>query len=198
MTTQPCQKCGEVPATQGVGPLMVCDSCAEVLRRTYEWFQNVTSIPNRQEIIESIVAEDSRFSAEVYEFTAEAMERALSEWVPKQDTGMQKAFEEWFSKHGIDEFSFETQKAKEMPVGGLTDMKIPSEQLVVALRRLASERFGKCATATFNSWGITRWQDFAEVVSRMQEADISLFPILAFNRDDFKSRGVLDDVFPET
>ncbi len=77
------------------------------------------------------------------------------------------------------------------------DAKMPSKQLVVALRRLASERFGKCAAATFNLWGVTRWQDFAEIVSRMQEAKVSLFLILVLNKEDFKSRGVLDDVFPE-
>jgi len=110
---------------------------------------------------------------------------------------MQKAFEEWFSKHGIDGFSFETQKDKETPIVELAEMKMPSKQLVVALQRLASEQFGKCATATFNSWGVTRWQDFAEIASRMQEAKIPLFGLLTFNREDFKSRGVLDDVFPE-
>jgi uncharacterized repeat protein (TIGR04138 family) len=77
------------------------------------------------------------------------------------------------------------------------DVKMPSRQLVVALQRLATERFGKCATATFNLWGITRWQDFAEIVSQMQEAKVSLFASLAFDKEDFKSRGVLDDVFPE-
>ncbi len=75
--------------------------------------------------------------------------------------------------------------------------EMPSNQLVVALQRLASERFGKCAAATFNLWGVTRWQDFAEIVSRMREARVSLFLFLAFDKEDFKSRGVLDDVFPE-
>jgi uncharacterized repeat protein (TIGR04138 family) len=91
----------------------------------------------------------------------------------------------------------ETQKDKETPIEEIADMKMPSEQLVVALRRLASERFGKCATATFNSWGVTRWQDFAEIVSRMQKAKISLFCFLVCSEEDFKGRGVLDDVFPE-
>ena len=165
-----------------------------------EWFVslgNATSIHTRQEVIESIVAEDSRFSAEIYEFVAEAMEKAFFEWVVKQGAETEKAFAEWSLKHGFDGFLFETQKDEETPVGELANMNMPSEQLVVALQRLASERFGKCAAATFNSWGVTRWQDFAEVVSRMQEARVSLFGFLAFNREDFKSRGVLDDVFPE-
>jgi uncharacterized repeat protein (TIGR04138 family) len=186
MTVQLCQKCGRVPATQGVDHLMVCDDCAEVLRRANKGIQELFAwFSTRQEPIESIVAEDSRFSSEVYEFVAEAMGKALFEW---------------YSKHRIrfDGSLIETQNDKETPVGKLADMKMPSERLVVALRRLASERFGKCAAATFNSWGVTRWQDFAEIVSRMQKAKISLFCFLVCRQEDFKSRGALDDVFPET
>jgi uncharacterized repeat protein (TIGR04138 family) len=103
-------------------------------------------------------------------YDAEAYEFALE--------AMNHAFAEWNDKEPA---------ASEMP----------SEQLVVALRRLASERFGQCATRTFNLWGITRWKDFSEIVARMREAKISLFKVLTFNPEDFKSRGVLDDVFPE-
>jgi uncharacterized repeat protein (TIGR04138 family) len=167
VTIQLCQKCGTAPATQGIYDLMVCDSCAEVL---LEPIEPSKLLAKQEEIIKSIVAKDSRFSGEVYEFVAEAMGRA---------------FHEWGSKH------------REMPVGELAEMKMRGEQLVGALRRLASERFGKCAAATFNLWGVTRWQDFAEIVSRMQEAKLLPFGFLAFNKEDFKSRGVLDDVFPE-
>jgi len=104
-------------------------------------------------------------------YDAEAYEFALE--------AMKNAFGEWNAKE---------------PAG----TKMPSSQLVVALQRLASERFGKCAAATFNLWGVTRWQDFAEIASRMQEAKILPSALLEFNQDDFKSRGVLDDVFPET
>ncbi|HXI82531.1 MAG TPA: hypothetical protein VNL17_00415 [Verrucomicrobiae bacterium] len=192
MTTQFCQRCGTTPATQGVDHLMVCDRCAEVLRRTKEKIQelfeslgNVTPTPSQQEVIESIVAGDSRFSAEIYEFVAEAME---------------KAFMEWYSQHraAFESFLLDPPADKETPTGDVADMRMPSKSLVVALQRLASERFGKCATATFNSWGVTRWQDFAEIVSRMQEAKVPVFHLFALNRDDFKSRGALDDVFPET
>jgi uncharacterized repeat protein (TIGR04138 family) len=110
-----------------------------------------------------LLAKDSPYDAEAYEFTLEAMNNAFAEWSAKESA----------------------------------DSKMPSQRLVVALRRLASERFGKCAAATFNLWGVTRWQDFAEVVSRMQEANIPLFRRFVFDQDDFKSRGVLDDVFPE-
>jgi len=178
-------------ATQNVNFRWVCDSCGaivpEPLRKKQELIEKygtATRIPGPKEIIQKIVDGDSRFSAEAYEFVVEAMGAALSEWILKHGAGS-----------GL--ISPETRTDKEAPVEKLTTMEMPSKQLVVALRRLASERFGKCATATFNSWSITRWQDFAEVVYRMQEADISLFPILAFNREDFKSRGVLDDVFPE-
>jgi uncharacterized repeat protein (TIGR04138 family) len=110
-----------------------------------------------------LLAQDSPYDVEAYEFVLEAMKNAFAEWNVKEPA----------------------------------DARMPSKQLVVALRRLASERFGKCAAATFNLWAVTRWQDFAEIVSRIQEARVSLFGFLAFNREDFKSRGVLDDVFPE-
>lgn len=110
-----------------------------------------------------LLAKDSPYDAEAYEFALEAMKNASAEWNAKEPA----------------------------------DSKMPSKQLVVALQRLASERFGKCAAATFNLWGVTCWQDFAEVVSRIQEAKVPPFELLAFNKEDFKSRGVLDDVFPE-
>ena len=114
----------------------------------------------------------------------EAIQKIVAEY-PRFDTeayefvveAMEAAFSEWSAKHA--------------------DMKMPSKQLVVALQRLASERFGKCVTATFNLWGITSWQDFAEIVSRMQEAKAVHFLDLVFNKEDFRGRGVLDDVFPE-
>jgi uncharacterized repeat protein (TIGR04138 family) len=109
-----------------------------------------------------LLARDSPYDAEAYEFALEAMKNAFGEWNAKEPAGT----------------------------------KMPSKQLVVALQRLASERFGKCAAATFNLWGVNRWQDFAEIVSRMQEAKVSLFAPLALDKEDFKSRGVLDDVFP--
>lgn len=110
-----------------------------------------------------LLAQDSLYDVEAYEFSLEAMNNAFAEWSAREPA----------------------------------DSKMPSKQLVVALQRLASERFGKCAAATFNLWGVTRWQDFAEIVARMQEAKIPLFLFLAFDKEDFKSRGVLDDIFPE-
>jgi uncharacterized repeat protein (TIGR04138 family) len=109
-----------------------------------------------------LLAKDSPYDAEAYEFALEAMNNAFAEWNAKEPAGT----------------------------------KMPSDQLVVALQRLASERFGKCAAATFNLWGITSWQDFAEIASRMQ-GEVNLFQNLILNEEDFKSRGVLDDVFPE-
>lgn len=99
----------------------------------------------------------------------------------------------------VCEFTLEAMKnaCAEWNAKEPADTKMPSKQLVVALQRLASERFGKCATATFNLWGVTRWQDFAEVVSRMQEAKVVPFSELVLDKEDFKSRGALDDVFPE-
>jgi uncharacterized repeat protein (TIGR04138 family) len=177
-------------ATQGFNAWFVCDACAAILlepskkmQELAEKYGTVTRIPTPEEIIQKIVDGDSRFDAEAYEFAAQAMKAAFSEWCSKNMPGA---------------FLLETRKDEEAPTRKLADMEIPSKQLVVALQRLASERFGKCATATFNLWGITRWQDFAEIVSRMREANVSLFGLLAFNREDFKGRGVLDDVFPES
>jgi uncharacterized repeat protein (TIGR04138 family) len=177
--------------TQYFNAWFVCDSCAAILlepsrklQKLAEKYGTVTRIPTPKEIIQKIVEGDSRFSAEAYEFVAEAMKAALLEWHSKRNAKPEG-------------FLSETRKDIEVPAGKYVKMEISSKQLVVALQRLASERFGKCATATFNSWGVTCWQDFAEVVSRMREAKVSLFSILAFNREDFKGRGVLDDVFPE-
>ena len=111
-----------------------------------------------------LLAKDSPYDAEAYEFALEAMNHAFAEWNAKE------------------------------PIAS----EMPSNQLFVALQRLASERFGKCAAATFNLWGVTQWQDFAEIVARMREANVPLFGLLTFDKEDFRSRGVLDGVFPET
>jgi uncharacterized repeat protein (TIGR04138 family) len=179
-----CEKCGRQEATihltQCTSPGGItfkkdlCEECGKDEIPKLEFQSTEWS-----KAIEPILARDSRYSTEAYEFAFEAMHSAFAKWCSER--GGQ--FGVFLPMTGNDEM--------------LANTKIPSKLLVVALQRLASERFGKCATATFNLWGVTRWQDFAEIVSRMQEARVSLFGFLAFNREDFKSRGVLDDVFPE-
>ncbi len=171
--------------------MWVCDSCAAILNEPYKKLQElaekygtVTRIPTLSEIIQGIVAEDSRFSEEAYEVVAEAAKSAFSELLLKRNAKPEG-------------FSLETRKDNEGPVERFAYVKISSKHLVVALQRLAAKRFGKCATATFNSWGVTCWRDFAEVVSRMQ-GKFYLFENFVSNKEDFRSRGALDDVFPET
>jgi uncharacterized repeat protein (TIGR04138 family) len=175
-----CEKCHQREATQTTTftgrETNLCDVCFEpVLERVQGLAEEYGAVARSSgDLISEIVAEDSRFNEEAYEFVVEAWKTAFVEWCSTTSAEL----------GGVSPATW-------------NDEKMPSKRLVVTLQRLASERFGKCATATFNSWGITCWQDFAEVVSRMQEAKASLFHLLALNRDDFKSRGVLDDVFPE-
>ena len=183
-----CEKCGQREATihlvRCASPSDITfkkDYCEECGKDEISKFEKTLEFQSAEwsKAIESILAKDSGYSTEAYEFALEAMHNA---------------FAEWSSEHGagLGNRAPATKNDEK-----LAEMKIPSKQLVVALQRLASERFGKSATATFDSWGITRWQDFAEIVSRMQVAEVSLFSLLAFNKEDFRGRGVLDDVFPE-
>jgi uncharacterized repeat protein (TIGR04138 family) len=183
-----CEKCGQrettihlIQSTSPDGITFKKSLCEECGKDEVPKFEKIAESQSAEwsTAIELILAKDLRYTAEAYEFALEAMHNAFSEW---------------HSEHSAEfgNLSPVTENDTE-----LADMAMPSKQLVVALQRLASERFGKCATATFNLWGITCWQDFAEIVSRMQKANVSLFWLLAFNREDFKGRGVLDDVFPE-
>jgi uncharacterized repeat protein (TIGR04138 family) len=177
--------------TQYFNAWFVCDSCAAILlepsrklQELAEKYGTVTLIPTLEEIIGKIVAEDSRFSTEAYDFVAEAAKAAFSELVLKRNAKPEG-------------FSLETRKDNEALVEKFAYVEMSSKHLVVALQRLASERFGKCAADTFNLWGITCWQDFAEIVSGMQ-GKFYLFEGFVLNKEDFRSRGVLDDVFPES
>ena len=167
-----CEKCGQrealIHVTQRAGPdgiIRQRDWCEECGKDEVPKLEKILESQNAEwlKALELILAKDSRYEAEAYEFVVEAMDNAFADWNAAEPA----------------------------------DTKMPSKQLVVALQRLASERFGKCAAATFNLWGVTRWQDFGEIVSRMQEAKMFPSALFEFNQDDFKSRGVLDDVFPE-
>lgn len=167
-----CEKCGQQEATIHLSQYTSPDGitfykalCEECGKEEIPKFEKGPVSPNApwSKAIE-LLAKDSPYDVEAYEFALEAMNNAFAEWNAKEPA----------------------------------DTKMPSKQLVVGLQRLASERFGKCAAATFNLWGVNRWQDFAEIVARMQEAKVMLFLLLAFTKEDFKSRGVLDDVFPES
>lgn len=183
-----CEKCEQREATihlvQNTSPVGITfkkSLCEECGKEEVPKFEKLAESQSAEwsKAIESILAKDSRYTTEAYEFALEAMHNA---------------FAEWYSEHSAE---FESLSPTMENDKTLVDLEMPNKQLVVALQRLASERFGKCATATFNLWGITCWQDFAEIVSRMQEAKISLFSILAFHKEDFRGRGALDDVFPE-
>ena len=167
-----CEKCGQrealIHVTQRTGPdgiIYQRDWCEECSADEVPKLEKTLESQNAEwsKALDLILARESRYDAEAYEFVVEAMDTAFAEWNTKEPT----------------------------------NTKMPSKQLVVALRRLASERFGKCAAATFNLWGVTRWQDFGEIVFRMRDAKMLPPALFEFNQDDFKSRGALDDVFPE-
>ena len=184
-----CEKCGQREATRIIDfallELNLCDTCYATLSASFEAIPKLTTrFPATREFIQQMVAEDSRFSDEAFEFVIEAMHEASTAWCSEHRTQI----EFWLR---------ETLKVKAAPISIPATLRIPARKLATALRRLASRQFGKCAADVFKSWGVTRWGDFGEIVSRLQRAKVPGFEMLEFREDDFAGRGVLDDIFPE-
>ena len=169
-----CEKCGQKEATQtflfALREISLCAAChARILdgfvrlQKVAEQYGKATRIPTLEEIIREIVAEDSQFASEAYQFVAEAMGEAFCQGFPEQSAN---------------------------------ELKIPTKQLIEAIKKLASKKFGKRARGIFTSWGVMKWSDFGDIVGRMQKARGPFFSALKFRRRDFQRRGDFDEVFP--
>ena len=89
------------------------------------------------------------------------------------------------------------QKGEALLAQEATEIRVPGKKLVSVLKKVALERFGARAKTVLNSWGITCWPDFADVVARMQKTGFPLFVWFKSRRENFRGRGSFDEIFPE-
>ena len=111
---------------------------------------------NVEEVLETIVAKDTRYPREAYYFVREALDVA------------QRHFTKGGSKSGKD---------KPAHVSG--------QQLLEGIRAHALEQFGPLTLMVLEEWGIRRGEDFGEIVFNMVESSL-LGKTEKDSRDDFK------------
>lgn len=113
-----------------------------------------------EQVLETIVAKDTRYPREAYYFVREAL-----------DVAQRK-----FAKAGGKSAS-KSDKDKPAHVSG--------QQLLEGIRAHALEQFGPLTLMVLEEWGIHRGEDFGEIVFNMVESSL-LGKTENDSRDDFK------------
>lgn len=109
-----------------------------------------------EQVLETIVAKDTRYPREAYYFVREAL-----------DVAQRK-----FAKSG-------GKSAKDKPA------HVSGQQLLEGIRAHALEQFGPLTLMVLEEWGIRRGEDFGEIVFNMVESSL-LGKTENDSRDDFK------------
>ena len=109
-----------------------------------------------EQVLETIVAKDTRYPREAYYFVREAL-----------DVAQRK-----FAKSG-------GKSAKDKPA------HVSGQQLLEGIRAHALEQFGPLTLMVLEEWGIHRGEDFGEIVFNMVESSL-LGKTENDSRDDFK------------
>jgi uncharacterized repeat protein (TIGR04138 family) len=171
-----CKKCGRKEATEvfmwGLHEINLCDSCHEGIQG---WFNRLGKLAEQCGTVTRIPSLKEiiqRIVIDDSRFASEAYEFVAD--------AMAEAFCMGF------------------PDEGASELKIPTKQLITAIEKLGSKRFGTRARAIFKSWGVIKWSGFGEIVDRMHKADASFFDALDFRKRDFQRRGSFDGAFPKT
>jgi uncharacterized repeat protein (TIGR04138 family) len=171
-----CEKCGQRDATQsfmfGLHYINLCDACHA---RLLEGFERMRKVAEQYGTVTRIPSRE------------EIIQQIVSE-----DSQFNSEAYKFVAEAMADAFciGFPDETAEEL--------KIPTTQLITAIRKLASKRFGTRARGIFKSWGVTKWSDFGTITGRMQKAGEGFFSALDFRKRDFQRHGDFDDVFPKT
>ena len=109
----------------------------------------------------------------------------------------ESAFLDLSEKHGrfpVNAYRF-TYDAVEFTVQRLGEIRhVSGRELLVGIRDLARERFGPMAKTVFEQWGVTRTEDFGEIVFQLVEQGL-LGKTDRDSRSDFSSGFDFDDAF---
>jgi uncharacterized repeat protein (TIGR04138 family) len=120
---------------------------------------------NFDEVIDRIVAQDSRYHRDAYYFLREALE-----FTQKQHTKTRKGG---------------------APVPG---RHVTGRELLDGIRQFALQQFGPMARTVLEEWGIRRCEDFGEIVFNMVEHRL-LGKTETDSRDDFKDGYDFEEAF---
>jgi len=117
--------------------------------------------PKFEEVLEQILARDSRYTREAYFFVREALD-----FTQKSAT-----------KSGRDQVRHVT-----------------GQELLDGIREFALQQYGPMTQLLLGEWGLTRCEDFGELVFNMVEAGL-LAKTKKDSREDFKGGYDFDDAF---
>jgi uncharacterized repeat protein (TIGR04138 family) len=121
---------------------------------------------NFDEVLSRITTQDARYHREAYLFLREALEQTQKSCLRTRKT--------------------ESQQAAGKDVTG--------KELLEGIREYALTQFGPMAKTVLNEWGITRCEDFGELVFNMVEQGL-LSKTENDSRDDFKGGYDFDQAF---
>lgn len=142
--------------------------------------------PNFDEALDLIIQKDPRFHRDAYMFLREALDHT------------QKLVSKG-SKTEKGEKADKAEKAESRAVAGddSTSGKIrhvSGQELLAGIRAYALEQYGPMAITVLNEWGVSRCEDFGEIVFNMVENHL-LAKTKKDSRDDFKGGYEFDEAF---
>jgi uncharacterized repeat protein (TIGR04138 family) len=171
-----CEKCQQreaaVELTEVRGEQMtlshVCTECASAAEDAASVsLEELMAPAMAPERYEALAARDGRFPVQAYQFVSAGILTAKQNKSAPGELGMFEAI-------------------------GIT-----ADDLLAAWKQLALEWFGGNAKMTLRNWGITRTEDFGEIIFRMVDAGL-IGQNAQDSRVDFANGYDFDVVFPET
>ena len=125
-----------------------------------------------EEGVEKIVAKDTRYDADAYEFLREALD---------------------FTQKSLGRNS---DKVRQREGASATEPghHVSGQQLLAGIREFAAQRYGPMTLMVFESWGVKRTDDFGEIVFNMVSEGL-LGKTENDSREDFKGVYNFDTVF---
>lgn len=101
-----------------------------------------------EDAVEKIVAKDNRYDADAYEFLREALD---------------------FTQKSLNRSEKSRHRDQELPP---TTQHVTGKQLLEGIREFAVQRYGPMTLTVLESWGVTRCEDFGEIVFSMVDAGV--------------------------
>jgi uncharacterized repeat protein (TIGR04138 family) len=125
-----------------------------------------------EEGVQQIVAKDSRYEADAYEFLREALD---------------------FTQKSLGR-NTEKTRAREGAAASEIGHHVSGQQLLAGIREFAAQRYGPMTMMVFESWGVKRTDDFGEIVFNMVGEGL-LGKTDNDSREDFKGVYDFDTIF---
>ncbi len=141
-----------------------------------------------EEVVDQIVAKDSRYHRDAYHFVREALDYTQKS-VYKDPSADQPA-RPASGDQAAGNFEAATQ-ARE----SLQKRHVTGQQLLQGIREYALEQFGPMTITVFEEWGVRRCEDFGEIVFSRADNGNSFLETEQDSRDDFKGGYTFEAAF---